>query len=99
MSWSIIIAEVFKMLGPFLGELFKKLLENLFAKVAKKLPAPTGDKAKDSLRLLEAARESTKRPLVRLFLARLADHVAKNGLVKPEGEARKELKALGAVAN
>lgn len=96
--WAAIIAEIFKILGPFLGELLKKLLENLFKKVSKSLGDPSGTVGVDTLTLLDAARGAAKGPLVRLLLERFSDHVEEKGLVKMEGDRRKEFKALASVA-
>jgi len=98
MTWVAIIAELMKIFGPLLGELLKKLLDSLFNKVSKNLTL-TGDKQKDSVSLLNSAREQLKgKPLRRLIVEKMVGHVETNGLVKMEGQERKEFKALAAVA-
>lgn len=98
MGWAAIIAELWKIFGPLVGELLKKILDNLFKKVSKNMTA-TGRSGEDSRSLIEAALEATKgRPLQRLVLKAMRKHVAEKGLVKMEGDERKEFKALCAAA-
>lgn len=99
MTWATIIAELLKVFGPLLSDLLKKLFENLFTKVAKGL-ALTGDARADSVLLLNSAREQLRgKPLRRLIAEKMLNHVEANGLVKLEGQERKEFKALAAVAD
>lgn len=99
MPWAAIIAELMKIFGPLLGELLKKLLDSLFNKVAKSLGDPVGTSSTKAVLLLNEAYEQLKgKPLRRLVVEKMLNHVQTNGLVKIEGQDRKEFKALAAVA-
>jgi len=68
MSWAVIIAELFKLLGPIIV----KWLEGWLNSTSKELPVPTGDKEKDSRLLLETSIKRLKgRPFRRIFLRTL----------------------------
>lgn len=72
---SAIILMLLEMFGPLIGELLKKIIENLFNKASKNVKA-TGDKAKDANALITEAIRMTPRVRVirRGLLRNMRDH-------------------------
>lgn len=102
MSWALIIAELMKIFGPLLGELMKKLLDNLFKKVAKSLDDSDGEsKAQASYRMLSVSLEKTPRVRVirRLLLEKMIDNLDDAFAGEMTKEAKQQIKGLAKVAD